>query len=394
MKKCPHCKAEIQENARFCLYCMTSLDEKKPVSQLKRRKPFLLIGAAVLLAVLILVLSCCVGREAREELGSMTPDEAVMQQPGEKLPEETAKPAVSHTEPQSSEQPESTAPEIPPSSAQTEQNAPRPTQSSGQTQNPQKPTQPTTTEPSEPDAPVTTPAICTHRYQLTQTQGATCTADGSNTYTCSLCGDSYREAISATGHSNQAATCVLPQVCTVCGSTGSAALGHSYRNGTCIRCEEPDPNDPRNVYAYQAVGAGDQLDAGTWDPETDIIITGVKQIADDGVYEIPSYLNGKRVVAISPLAFSGTDARQVTLGENIIYVSQNAFSGCYNIEALYVRSDYLYLSRSAFIPASSRKCTLRIYCSAECTVDDALKGECYLRDIVRAYGGEYHEWNG
>ena len=30
-KKCPHCKADIEENARFCLYCMTSLDEKQAV---------------------------------------------------------------------------------------------------------------------------------------------------------------------------------------------------------------------------------------------------------------------------------------------------------------------------------------------------------------------------
>lgn len=30
--KCPHCGAELQENARFCLYCMQSLQEKTDVS--------------------------------------------------------------------------------------------------------------------------------------------------------------------------------------------------------------------------------------------------------------------------------------------------------------------------------------------------------------------------
>ena len=411
MKKCPHCKAEIEENAHFCLYCMTSLDEKQVVLPPIKRKPFLLIGGAVLLAVLILILSCCVGggqTPPQKEQGSMTPDESVMQQPekdaSSDAPEQTAEPTAAQTEPepQPPVQTEQTDPVIPQNPTQTQQDDPVTPQPTTQLQKPEdpiqpKPTEPVTSEPftqTEPEAPVTSSAVCTHQYQVTQTKSATCTADGSNTYTCSLCGDSYRETVAAPGHSNQAATCVLPQICKVCGTTGSAALGHGYQNGICIRCGETDPGDPRNVYEYRAAQAGDQLTDGTWDPETDIVITGVKKIAADGVYEIPACIDGKRVVSVRPLAFSDTDARKVTLGKNMIYVAQNAFSGCYNIEALYVRSNRLFLSRSAFIPASSRSCTLKIYCAAQCTVKDDLKGECYLKDIVRVYGGEFHEWNG
>lgn len=37
--KCPHCGAELQENARFCLYCMQTIQEKTaiPVSHPKKR---------------------------------------------------------------------------------------------------------------------------------------------------------------------------------------------------------------------------------------------------------------------------------------------------------------------------------------------------------------------
>jgi hypothetical protein len=229
---------------------------------------------------------------------------------------------------------------------------------------------------------------------MTKQVASTCTTDGSCTYTCNLCGDSYGEKKPATGHRYQAATCVLPQICTLCEAEGADALGHSYQDGSCIRCQKPDPNNPRNIYEYRAVQAGDQLDEGTYDPETDIVITGIKLTAQDGVYEVPATINGKRVVSIRPLAFSGTNARRVTLGKNVIYVAQNAFSGCYDIEALYIRSNRLFLSRSAFIPAFSRNVTLKIYCSAQCTVDDDLLGECYLKDIVRVYGGEFYEWNG
>lgn len=388
MKKCPYCKAQLQENARFCLYCMKSLDEKQPVSFSRKRNFLPLALVAVLLVAMLLILARC--RSNPAPVIDASPDEVTLCSPTTATTEAEKIPTT--TEPQSEEQTEATTPlqEEPTTSAPPEEPV-----------TPTSPTEPTTstspepttsTPPTEPKEPQTT--VCDHQYQVTKLVAATCTTDGRSTYTCNLCGDSYGEKNPATGHSYQPATCVLPQICTICEAEGAEALGHSYQAGNCIRCQKPDPQDPRNIYEYRAVQPGDQLAVGSYDPETDIVITGVKLPAQDGVYEIPATINGKRVVAICPLAFSGADPRKITLGKNLIYVAQNAFSGCYNVEALYIRSDYLFLSRSAFIPASSRNVTLKIYCSAQCMVDDDLNGDCYLKDMVRVYGGEFHEWNG
>ena len=56
MKKCPKCKAEIQEEARFCLYCMTSFEEKQTIETPKvNNKRWLYIIAAVLAVVLVII---------------------------------------------------------------------------------------------------------------------------------------------------------------------------------------------------------------------------------------------------------------------------------------------------------------------------------------------------
>ena len=54
MKKCPFCKAEIEENARFCLYCMTPLEEKQTIEKTEgkpRRWVYFLIASALALVV-------------------------------------------------------------------------------------------------------------------------------------------------------------------------------------------------------------------------------------------------------------------------------------------------------------------------------------------------------
>ncbi|MBE6807058.1 MAG: hypothetical protein E7527_03455 [Ruminococcaceae bacterium] len=76
-----------------------------------------------------------------------------------------------------------------------------------------------------------------HSYEGVQTTAPTCTEAGETTYTCSVCGDSYTEAISATGHNPGAeADCENAQTCTVCGEVLKAALGHSW---TAADCDTP-----------------------------------------------------------------------------------------------------------------------------------------------------------
>lgn len=72
-----------------------------------------------------------------------------------------------------------------------------------------------------------------HDYKVTTTKEATCTAEGSKTYTCSKCGGSYTETIAKIAHSYKDATCTAPKTCTSCGATDGEALGHSYKDATC-----------------------------------------------------------------------------------------------------------------------------------------------------------------
>ncbi|MCD8013634.1 MAG: leucine-rich repeat protein, partial [Lachnospiraceae bacterium] len=83
-----------------------------------------------------------------------------------------------------------------------------------------------------------------HIYVSEVTTAATCTEDGVKTYTCETCGDTYTEAITATGHSydegavTTAATCtedgVKTYTCEICGDTYTEAItatGHSHDEG-------------------------------------------------------------------------------------------------------------------------------------------------------------------
>ena len=60
MKKCPFCKAELEDNARFCLYCMAQLEEKSIIALKNRNKKlrFVLIGAILCLLITAVLLIC------------------------------------------------------------------------------------------------------------------------------------------------------------------------------------------------------------------------------------------------------------------------------------------------------------------------------------------------
>ena len=95
---------------------------------------------------------------------------------------------------------------------------------------------------------------CNHNYSSEMTTEPTCTADGLETFTCSLCGDVYKVIHGATGHSytskvTTAATCtaegVKTNTCSACGDKYTEvipATGHKYSNGKCTVCGNADPN--------------------------------------------------------------------------------------------------------------------------------------------------------
>jgi len=99
-------------------------------------------------------------------------------------------------------------------------------------------------------------ACAVHIYTEKVTTEPTCTASGVKTFTCSACGHSYTETISATGHNEVIDSAVAP-TCTETGLTNGshcsdcgevitaqevvAALGHTFdsKTGNCGTCGTP-----------------------------------------------------------------------------------------------------------------------------------------------------------
>ena len=112
-----------------------------------------------------------------------------------------------------------------------------------------EPTDPQSTEsqPSEGTTVETTPGgeqteTCTHNYEITATVVSTCTAAGTERYTCTLCGSGYTKNLPLLAHSFANATCVTPKTCVACGTTEGSALGHSWNSyNYCAGCGIRNP---------------------------------------------------------------------------------------------------------------------------------------------------------
>lgn len=79
---------------------------------------------------------------------------------------------------------------------------------------------------------------CNHEYVSSMIK-PTCTEDGYTIHTCSICGDTYKTDIVDASHTWVDATCVDPEYCVVCGITGAQAIGHNYTTEvTSATCTE------------------------------------------------------------------------------------------------------------------------------------------------------------
>ena len=65
---------------------------------------------------------------------------------------------------------------------------------------------------------------------------ATCVSNGISEYRCSRCGLDNSEVTAAFGHSFATATCTAPETCTWCGLPQGKRFGHTVHGGTCRAC--------------------------------------------------------------------------------------------------------------------------------------------------------------
>ena len=133
----------------------------------------------------------------------------------------------------------------------------------------------------------------THDYKATVTE-PTCTERGYTTYTCSVCGDSYKGSY------------VDP-------------LGHDYKNGTCTRCGVKDPNyKPQADFTDVAAGSY-CYDAVQW-----AVANGITKGTDATHFSPNAGCTRGQVVT-----FLWRAAGEPTVGGNVGFVDVAPGSYCY-----------------------------------------------------------------
>lgn len=323
MKKCPFCKADIEDNARFCLYCMKTLNEKEVIPPPQRKPqwwPFVL--AAVLLAALVAVMILLPrGNEnfstasTGEELSSTgqttgqvgeTMDNSTQDTQGNNLPQ---------TDPTTEET----------NTNQTPTQNQNTTQESTESTTPEtKPTQPEpTTQTTPPTTSSTTPQETTQPEETTEET-------------------------------------TLPENTTV-----------------------PETPKTEVVYTYRVARAGDDFNANYANTGNDIVITGISKPSADGTYDIPSYIDGKKVIAIVANAFSGSNAKVVYIPDTIKTIWNYAIADC-GLTDIYFRGNAIYTESKAFSGS------ITIHCSATCSD----RNYRYYKNSAVNYGATWAEWNG
>ena len=306
MKKCPKCHAEIQENARFCLYCMTSFEEKTPIEAEKENtKRWLYIIDAVLVFVLV---GLSIFALTRKDNPSYTPSDTY-----------TGTETASTTDSDVSEE-YSIPEELSGEWTENEQN----TLSSGDNQ----------VELNNQGG------VSSNKTNVSSSNTNNNTNTGTNT-TSSKATNS-KATSSATATSSKATSSKATSSTTPSSSTNSV-------NST-VSTTSQGTTQPKYTYVTATISNAYPPEANaSYEPQNAIVITKVNYKESSGNYVIPETIDGKKVAAIMPSAFSdssiSSSVKSVTLPSTVRTIWSNAFKNCYNLTDIYIKS-----TQSAFTP--------------------------------------------
>ena len=336
MKKCPKCKAEIQENARFCLYCMTSFEEKQEIKIKKENnKRWLIIIAAVLVFVVIVFSIFAI---------------ALKNKPGR-------------------------------SSNISDSNSVIPSKNDYGASNVDKASSRQNKENGKIEGNKETLFTST-----SSTKGSTSDSQSNVNTTSTNTSDDRKYNNTASKDSSKDST------------TSNDKINNIYSDNVALSTSTTSlastPTQTVSVsYIYRYAKYGDDFSVGA-NLENSVVITGVKTASANGEYIIPATLDGKKVIAVMGLAFCDKNisntVKKVVVPSSVKNIWNNAFASCYNLTDIYFCGNAIYTETDAFAEKSKRNGTLTIHCSVNCSD----RNYRYYKNSASNYGAKYEEWNG
>ena len=146
-------------------------------------------------------------------------------------------------------------------------------------------------------------------------------------------------------------------------------------------------------YKYRDAQYGDDFAIST-NLENCVVITGINNASNNGEYYVPETINGKKVVAIMPLAFCEESikntVKKVIVPSTVLTIWNNAFAECYNLSDIYFCGERIYTENNAFADPQKRNQTLTIHCSSTCS-DRNFR---YYKNTADSYGAVFAQWEG
>lgn len=329
MKKCPFCKAEIDDDSRFCLFCMTSLESKneiKSVINSDKKWPLFLIAAFL---IIVIITVCFFALKSRQNDN----DSAFHSS----LPVNSPV----HDGDSSSGQSSNSSNSI----SSTPSNISQGGNSYNSEDNPHKPDK--------------------------NNSGGNNSGNNSSSNSISSTNPSSSDNNSSNDKTDNS-------------SSNLSSSDSSYQDAPTVS----------SGYIYRAAKTGDDYSSYATIPENAIVITKVTAPSSNGVYNIPSTIDGKPVIAIMDNAFGASNIKDtvktVIIPASIKTIWAYGFFYCNNLTDIYIKGEALYIGGSPFPPVSRRTGTLTIHCSATCHNRNFTKWK-YLAEYN---GAVYEEWNG